>query len=216
MSHKLKGASQIIDTKEGASLGAAVMRDGTLGRVDGWTPFDELSKKEPLQPGEPGYDEDDDREITITVGELKDMLHKARLAGLNAFLRYVWFGATNLWEAMKRLLAITRKNRNDLIRGMSATQVAWMLQETKAATSAREIRVVETYLRSWGVLGYQGTGGSKSRSARDAYSKAQQGNDNRKRGQARKQAAALALAAAVDAERADDAARKAAMRQEAA
>lgn len=203
MSHKLKGASQMFETKEGASLGAAVMRDGTLGRVDGWTPFDELSKREPLQPGEPGYDEDDEREVTLTVGELKEMIHKARLAGINAFLRYVWFGAKNLWEAMKRLLAITRKDRNDMIGGMSATQVAWMLRETKAATSAREIRVVESYLQSWGVLGYQGTGGSKSKSARDAYSKAQRGNDNRKRGQARKHAAALALAAAVDAEEAD-------------
>lgn len=167
------------DSKEGATLAARVLRDGTLERVDEWTPLDDLYAKEAPEPGS------EDEVITMTRGEYNAAIHKARLAGILAFLRYVWFGSSNLWESMKRLLAITRKTRPDFIRGMSATQVAWMLQETKAATSAREIRVVEGYLKDWGVIGFHGAGGSKSESARKKYAKAQKGNRNRKGKKAR-------------------------------
>lgn len=160
-------------SRAGATLGAAVVRDGQLDRVDAWTPLDELMSAEGAEPGT------GEEVITMTREEFAEKIAEARLAGIMAFLRYTWFGATNLWEAMKRLLAITRKTKPDFIRGMSVTQVAWMLQETKAATSAREIRIVEGYLQQWGVLGFQGAGGSKSIEARRKYAAVQQGNTNR-------------------------------------
>lgn len=164
------------ESREGARLAAAVLRDGSLGTVDQWTPLDEVMQLDPPEPG------DEDEEIVLTRAELQERLRKAKVSGLLAFLRYVWFGAPNLWEALKRLLAITRKTRADMIKGMTATQVAWMLGETRAATSAREIRVVEQYLRDWGVLGFQGTGGAKSMEARAKYAEAQKGNKNRANG----------------------------------
>lgn len=182
----MKGGLAHHESRSGATLAAAVLKDGSLERTDAWTPLDELMSREPLAPGDPGYDEDQDRVIHLTVSELNEQLHKAKLAGMMGFLRFVWFGSGNLWEAMKRLLAITRKCKPDFIRGMSATQVAAMLGETKAATSAREIRVVEGLLRAWGVIGFQGAGGSKSVAARRKYSEVQKGNTNRADGVARR------------------------------
>lgn len=161
------------ETRAGSRLAAVVLRDGSMECVDSFTPLSAVLEGEGAEPGSA------ERVVTFTEEQYNEALKAARMAGVVAFLRYVWFGSKNLWEAMKRLLAITRKTRPDFIRGMSATQVAWMLDETKAATSAREIRVVEEYLIAWGVIGFLGAGGSKSLEARAKYSTAQKGNTNR-------------------------------------
>lgn len=161
-----------------SALGSAVfIREGLLEVVDGYTPLDEVLSNEGPDP-----DSEDaalDLPMEITVREFHAARHKARLSGMVAMLRYIWQTTKNPWDAMKRVLAITRKTKAELIRGMSATEVAGMLRETKAATSAREIKVVEGYLKRWGVIGFLGTGGAKSLEAREKYAKAAEGNTNR-------------------------------------
>lgn len=164
-----------------ASARTAVLRSGGFEANDEWTPFDDLSLKEPLQPGEPGYNEDENREITITVGELRDMVTRARVAGVMAMARYIWFGCKHPWDALKRLLAITRSQMPKLLRGITQTEVSQMLDEGRAATQAREKRVVEKFLQAWGVKGFV-TAGGKAVSTRKKYADKAKGNTNRKDG----------------------------------
>lgn len=145
-------------------------RDGHVQTIQNRTPLDELMEAE-----EVGQDE-----VTLSAEEYHDLVTKARVAAFSALLDYIWFQTRSPWCAMKRLLAITRKISPNKIRGMSATEVGELLNETRAATSAREIRVVEGYLKRWGVLGFQGLGGNKSMETRRRCAAAQLGNSNRK------------------------------------
>lgn len=114
--------------------------------------------------------------------EIDAELHEVRIITLRTMLRYLWQDAKNPWDAMKRLLAATRLCAKQLIRGVSQSQMAWILGETKAATQAREKRVVEGIMRAWGVKGFHFEGAQKSEAARATYSRVQQGNRNRSGG----------------------------------
>jgi hypothetical protein len=151
--------------------------DGTIDPVVSRTALDEIYESE--GPDRDAPDAELDLPYVTTLRDIKEMCRRERTAGIVGMLRYTWSGCKNPWEAMKRLLAITRKTRCDLIRGLSVRAVAKILHETPAATSAREIRVVEKYLIEWGVNGFLGTGGSKSPEARRKYAKAAMGNTNR-------------------------------------
>ncbi|HRQ87531.1 MAG TPA: hypothetical protein PLA50_01965 [Bacteroidia bacterium] len=111
--------------------------------------------------------------------EIEAEILEVRAITLRTLLRYFWQDAKSPWDAMKTLLAATRLAASSLICGVSQTEVAFLLQETKAATRAREKRKVEDLLRQWGVQGFHLEGGQKSESAREIYRQVQKGNRNR-------------------------------------
>ncbi len=110
--------------------------------------------------------------------EIDSEIHEVRLITVRTFLRYLWEGARNPWDAAKKLLAATRLAAKQLIRGISQTEVALILGETKAATRARE-KKQEELLERWGAKATHFEGAQKSPSARATYSRVQRGNRNR-------------------------------------
>jgi hypothetical protein len=113
--------------------------------------------------------------------EIDGEIHEVRLITTRALLRYFWEGARNPWDALKKLLAATRLVAKQLIRGCTATQVAWILGETKAATRARE-KKMEDFLKMWGAKNPHFEGAQKSEAARATYARVQKGNRNRSKG----------------------------------
>lgn len=112
-----------------------------------------------------------------------------RLLGWHGLFRFVFQdGLSNPWAAFQNFVACVNRVCPEYLGALSQTQIAALLGQTRAAVSAREIRVVEEQMRRWGVMGYHGTGGTKSTTAREAYRRAQMGNKNRRDGQKRKQA----------------------------
>jgi hypothetical protein len=125
-----------------------------------------------------------------TDPDLDESDMKERLRTLDVLLRYVFQdGYANPWEGFKNFLAMTRRIKPEYLGAMTAEEVAWLLGETKASESAREIRVVEDKLRQWGVFGFHGLGGTKSEAARGNCAKAAKGNTNRRAGARRKKKA---------------------------
>lgn len=118
---------------------------------------------------------------SLLISEIEAELLDVRASTARAMLRYLWHGVSTPWAAMKTLLAVTRLFFPSLIqeRGISQTDVAFLLQETKAATRAREKKRVEELLKTWGVQGFHLEGAQKSESARAIYAEVQKGNRNR-------------------------------------
>lgn len=112
-------------------------------------------------------------------------ISEVRLLTLRAFLRFLWQGSRNPWDAFKNLLAATRLCSSELLCGVSQTEVGELLGETRAATSAREGRTVIELMRKWGVKGFLVEGALKPESAREKYREAQRGNRNRAGGKRR-------------------------------
>ena len=137
-------------------------------------------------------------EMGLSRGDWEDLvrdaidaeIHQTRLNTVRGMLRYFWDGGLNPWQAMKRLLGATREAANELIGGVSQTEVAMILGETKAATSARE-KKLEDLLKRWGVRGYRLAGGTKSDESREVYRKLRKGNKSRAKGEWRKRAERL-------------------------
>ncbi len=125
--------------------------------------------------------------------ELDDGDMHARVRALKAFLRYCFQDGriSNPWLAFKSFLAITRRIMPEYVAGISATEMALLLGETKAAVSTREIKTVYPLLEKWGVLGFHGLGGGKSEAARKKYRQAARGNTNRRKTIKRKKGAPL-------------------------
>lgn len=133
----------------------------------------------------------DDESLREIVREaIGDEIQRTRLNTVRGMLRYFWHGGLNPWEAMKKLLAATREAACHLIGGVSQTEVAALLGETKAATSARE-KQLEELLKRWGVRGFRLVGGGKTDEAREIYRQVQKGNKSRRKGQRRKRAEEL-------------------------
>lgn len=136
----------------------------------------------------PGDTAEEMREtIEQAIGE---EIQQCRVNTVRGMLRYLWHGGLNPWEAMKRLLGMTREVACHLIGGVTQTEVALILDETKAATSAREGQL-EALLKKWGVRGFRLVGGKKTDEAKAIYRQVQKGNRSRAKGQRRKRAEAL-------------------------
>jgi hypothetical protein len=56
------------------------------------------------------------------------------------------------------------------------------VQESRAATSNREIRFIERQLKAWGFRGFHLDGSSKGDETREKNCEAAKGNKNRKKG----------------------------------
>jgi hypothetical protein len=110
---------------------------------------------------------------------LHDVVRTARLVTVRAMIRHIWQGAVNPWMMMKHALAITRAYAQKQLRGITQTELALLLNETRQATSTRERQIHDELLARWGVRGYKPDGGLKSESARRASKKSATGNRNR-------------------------------------
>ena len=123
----------------------------------------------------------------LVRAEIAEEIQQTRLNTVRGMLRYFWHGGLNPWEAMKKLLAATRESACHLIGGVTQTEVAALLGETKAATSARE-KHLEGLLKRGGVKGFRLVGGGKTDEAREVYRRVQKGNRSREKGERRKRA----------------------------
>ncbi len=180
------------------------------GVADSWTPLNALLAKEP-DPDARGKSKLRKEMIELAMmvrsgtsvndaarclqDHVDDIKWKTREDALHALLRYIWSegAVVNPWEAMKRVLAVTRACAIKLIQGISGTETAVLLGETRAAENARGKKVVEALLIRWGVKGYLGYGGRKSVTTREKLRKAQMGNTSRRKGERRKRERAKKL-----------------------
>lgn len=118
---------------------------------------------------------------------LSDEEMQERVRNWRIFLDYIFQGGiSNPWAAFKNLLAVVRRVNPSYLDGVSQTELGILLNETRAAPSAREIRVVEGLLKRWGVAGFHLLGGTKSETARERCAEAQRGNQNRRLGKKQK------------------------------
>lgn len=131
-----------------------------------------------------GIELDEELLADLLRKEIDGEIHEVRVITVRALLRYFWVGARNPWDALKNLLAATRLVAKSLLseNGISQTEVAWILGETKAATRAREKKKVEKFLEAWGAKNPHFEGAQKSEAARATYARVQKGNRNRSKG----------------------------------
>jgi hypothetical protein len=118
------------------------------------------------------------------AGILHEYVRGQQLRVLRSMIAYIWHGATNPWQMMKRALAITRRYQKERIKGISMTEVAALLNEKSrcAAVSARERDIHDTLLVNWGVKAPKAAdAGLRSPSTCIKNRKAALGNKNRRR-----------------------------------
>lgn len=112
---------------------------------------------------------------------------RARLATVKGVIRMFWFGAPNPWEMMRNGVAITRRYVLKMIPGMTVTEVAKFLDQTKQAVSLREAKKHDEYLERWGVRNPKAADpGLKSKAACASYKESNGKTQSRKRGERRK------------------------------
>lgn len=111
-----------------------------------------------------------------------------RAADFRALLRFVFQdGSRQIGQAFKNFLAVVRRVSPVTLDGMNKADLALLLGETRAATCAREIRVVEKYLKEQGARGYRLLGGQKNEETRKRCARSARGNQSRRNaGQKRK------------------------------
>lgn len=119
-----------------------------------------------------------------------EAIERVKLIHFRQFLEFMTQGCRQVTDVTRKVVAIARRVRPELLRelGMSQVEVSRKFGEQRATTSAREKRVVERTLKSNGTKGYQLLGGVKSATHRENCRKAQQGNTNRRSAEERKKA----------------------------
>lgn len=110
-------------------------------------------------------------------------MRETRLRTFQALMDFVWADGSNPIAALKRLFVITRYASPGHLMHMNQSDVAVLLNETRAATQLREKKVWEDFLKRTGFLGTR-TRLQKSDEAREAYQQVQQGNACRYGGKA--------------------------------
>lgn len=126
--------------------------------------------------------------LDLETGEsLSSEDEHSRMQALKALLEYVFQGgAANMGAAFKNLLAMVRRIKPEVLEGITQTDLALILGERKATTSAREIARVEKVARALGVKGFHFLGGTKPEATRRRSAEAAKGNTNRRDGARRK------------------------------
>lgn len=191
---------------EDTSLAAVLLEGGIFERVDAWTPVDEVLDHEPLeipqekvssvlvpaadyewmmalanQSGRP-INAGDHRDIAegsliLTEEEMRARIMRAKVNTLMAFLRYVWFNAGNVFEAMLNLTAITLHHRPDFLKGMSQEEAARLFgYKGRAGFNAHSMKLVRHLLERWGVTAI---GGAKSKEHNETKSAQMKGRRHR-------------------------------------
>lgn len=135
---------------------AAAKRGYTQEAITNHTPLDDLLAKE----------------------EALDVQAERREA-LSGLMRFFYADGPHLGAVVRRVVAIAKAVAPELISHMTVDDLALMLGETKAATSWRIKKIFSDYQRERGVKGFKAAF-QKSEKAVAAYSRAQQGNHNRR------------------------------------
>lgn len=122
-----------------------------------------------------------------TGAELSSEDEHARLQAFEVLIEYVMqSGLANLGGAFKNFLAMVRRVKPEALEGITQTDLALILDEKKATTSAREISRVEKVAKRMGVKGFHFLGGTKPEETRRRSAAAARGNTNRRDGTRRK------------------------------
>lgn len=129
------------------------------------TPLDELMLKEEAESFE---------RMTGDEGEMRLLL-----AFFDRFFDFLYEDGPHPGWVLRRVYALARRYKPDLILGMNGTDLGLMFGESRAAQSWR-MQAIFDRLRGAGVRGSRG-GGFKTEDAREAYSAAQRGNNNRRK-----------------------------------
>jgi hypothetical protein len=122
------------------------------------------------------------RSYTVERGAeiIHEFVRGQQLRVLRSMIAYIWHGATNPWQMMKRALAITRRYQKERIKGISMTEVAALLNEKSRCARERDIH--DEQLVRWGVKAPKAAdAGLKSPSTCAKNRKAARGNQNRRR-----------------------------------
>jgi hypothetical protein len=107
-------------------------------------------------------------------------IRRARIDVFQRLMDFIWAGGLNPIQAFKRMLVITRCGSPQHLAHMDQTDVAVLLNETRAATSTRELAVWQEFMRAKGFFGKRP--GMKGEDAKRTYAAAAKGNRNRKGG----------------------------------
>ena len=198
---------RLHDAGEDTSLAAVLLQGGIFERVEQWTPVDEVIKREQCELEQEEVAAvlvplEDYEELMAAYGEHAQGLDKARHRGvragvcvvephaieremmrakvntLAAYNRYVWFDASNLWDAMRNLLAITLRHTPQFIKGMSGAQIGRLIGVGRAAFNRHKLKLVEEFLARWGVTPTAGPNG-KGEEHRAKKSEQMQGRKHR-------------------------------------
>lgn len=112
-------------------------------------------------------------------GESDDEVAELRRKILRHLLRFFFADGPHPGAVVRRVYAVAKPLTPELIMHMTCEDLANMLGETKAAHSWRILKIFSDYQRARGVKGFKAAF-QKSESARAKYSRAQQGNSNRR------------------------------------
>ena len=100
---------------------------------------------------------------------------EVRRIAFHALMDFIWAEGPHPLRALKRLFHITLNIDPKRLYFMNQSHLAKLLNETRAAFSARDIRVWEQFLEQRGFFGSRAPG-KKSDEARQRYSREKQGN----------------------------------------
>jgi len=139
--------------------------------VDRRTPLDELMLAEEAEEFERRAEESE------TAAELLQEFFQR-------FLDFVFEEGPHPGWVMRRVYALARRYRPELILHMNGTDLGLLFGETRAAQSHR-MQLLFDRLRQAGVRGGRG-GGCKSQGSREVYASAARGNHNRAKGKKRR------------------------------
>lgn len=121
--------------------------------------------------------------IRAEEGEQEE--HDEKLAKV---LLYFYADGPHPGAVLRRVFAVTKAIRPDLLLNMSDAEIGMMFGETRAAQSWRRKKIFSNYQRDRGVKGYLSPS-QKSESSRGVFSAAQRGNTNRRGKSGKKKAA---------------------------
>jgi len=122
-----------------------------------------------------------------TGQELSSEDEHARRQALEVLIEYVCqSGVADMGGAFKNFLAMVRRIKPSALEGITQTDLALILDEKKATTSAREKVRVEKVAKAMGVKGFHFLGGTKPEATRQRSAASAKGNTNRRDGARRK------------------------------
>lgn len=107
---------------------------------------------------------------------------------LTKVLLYFYADGPHPGCVLRRVFAVAKAIRPDLLLNMTDAEIGQMFDETRAAQSWRRDKIFSNYQKERGVKGFKSPS-QKSEGSRDAFSDAQRGNTNRRGKTGRKKAA---------------------------
>ncbi|HRJ11589.1 MAG TPA: hypothetical protein PK490_12290 [Prosthecobacter sp.] len=113
-----------------------------------------------------------------------------RLRYFRLFLDFQVAGCRTFEEVALKCLALVRRLRPEMLErfGLSMAEVGRKTGRSRANIHAFEKRMLEELLKGAGARGFHGLGGQRGAETRERCRRAQQGNQNRRNGEARKRA----------------------------